>query len=157
MAVPGGVPHVHVNRRRFLTGLGAAAVVGSATTVGMPAPAHARPVMDFPNKSAPKPIPFTAGPTGAPAPFDFIHWTLPGPAGAATPINGLPAFGGAADPLDSDPSVMTDFQGFTAYSVITGTAESSEGPLDVELDIRVFDGKYIGEDGEQHVGTLGFF
>lgn len=157
MAVSAGMSHVHMNRRTFLTGLGAAAVVGSATTIGLPARAQAMGAGPFPKMSAPKPIPFLVGPTGAPAPFDFIHWTLPGPEGAVTPINQLPAFGGVADPIDSDPSVMTDFDGFTAYSVVVGEAESSEGPLDVELDIRVFDGKYIGEDGKQHRGTFGFF
>lgn len=146
-----------MKRRTFLTGLGAAAVVGSTGGAAIAAPRRPAAPSPFPNASAPKPIPFVAGPTGAPAPFDFIHWTLPGPAGAVTPINGLPAFGGAADPIDSDPSVITDFEGFTAYSVIAGTAESSEGPMDVELDIRVFDGRYIGQDGKQYRGTFAFF
>ena len=107
----------------------------------------------FPNKSAPNPIPFQAGPVGAPDPFNFIHWTLPGPLGAVTQVLELPAFG-----LDIDPSTVTDYEGFTAYAVIAGTARSSKGEdFDCELDVRVMDGKYVGEDGRLHRGTFGFF
>lgn len=143
-----------MNRRTFFTGVGAAAVVGSAAALGVPARADGAgwgPGV-FNDKSAPKPIPYLDGPIPAPAPFDFIHWTLPGPVGATTQILELPAFG-----LDAHRSTIGDYEGFTTYAVLAGTAETSEGDVDVELDIRVMDGKYVGEDGKQHRGTFGFF
>lgn len=151
MTVLANIPHAHMNRRAFFTRAGAAAVVGSAATLGVAGRAEAG-ARIFPQKSAPNPIPFLAGPTGAPDPFNFIHWTLPGPLGATTQINELEAFG-----LDIDPSVMTDYEGFTTYAVLGGTARSSEGEdFDCELDVRVMDGVYIGEDGQKHYGTFGF-
>lgn len=155
MAVSAGIPHVHLNRRTFFTGLGAAAVVGSAAAVGIPTRAEATGSGHhgpFTHKPAPKPILYQDGPTGAPAPFDLIHWTLPGPDGATTQILELESFG-----LDAHRSTIGDYAGFTAYAVVAGTAKSSEGDMDVELDIRVMSGKYIGEDGKTHVGTFGFF
>lgn len=152
MSAVAGTSHFHMDRRSFLTGLGAAALVGSATTVGAAMPARASSPNTFANAAAPKPIPVLIGPTGAPAPFDFIHWTLPGPIGAKTQINELDAFG-----LDVHRSTIWDYEGFTTYAVIAGTTESSEGRYDVELDIRVMDGKYIGMDGRQYRGTFGFF
>lgn len=159
MAASKAVPHVHVSRRSFLTGVGAAAAVGSATALGIPSPAQAKgngrgnsSKNVFSNSSAPKPIPPTVD-GGADAPFDFIHWLLPGPEGKPTQILGLPAFG-----LDVDPSLMTDYKGFTTYAVLAGSARGSDGnDYDVELDVRVMDGTYVGEDGETHEGTFGFF
>ena len=152
MAKHSDVPSARISRRTLFKTLGAAAVVGSATTLGVARRAEAAP-SPFPKRSAPNPIPFLAGPTGAPDPFNLIHWTLPGPAGATTQILELPAFG-----LDSDPSTMTDFHGFTAYAVLAGTARSAEGEeLECELDVRVMDGLYVGEDGRRHRGTFGFF
>ena len=152
------IPHVHVSRRRFLGGLGAAAAAGTAVSLAGPAPAQAAAAMSndskkvFPNSSAPRPIEPTVE-AGGPAPFDFIHWLLPGPPGATTQILELPAFG-----LDVDPSLMTDYKGFTAYAVISGNAHGSDGNhYDVELDVRVMDGTYVGEDGNTHKGTFGFF
>lgn len=149
-----------LSRRRFLAGAGAAAVVGTMTAAGVGAPAkaahpHHHPHSDIPRGSAPKPIPQVV-PTGLPpeaAPFDAIHWLLPGPPGAITPINGLEAFG-----LDVDPSTITDFRGHTAYAVVAGAAHGSDGATyDFEGDVRVMQGHYIGEDGEKHYGTFGFF
>jgi len=106
----------------------------------------------FTKTSAPKPIPPMVD-GGADAPFDFIHWLLPGPEGKPTQILELPAFG-----LDVDPSLMTDYRGFTTYAVLAGSARGSDGkPYDVELDVRVMDGMYVGEDGKTHEGTFGFF
>lgn len=146
------IPSAQMNRRTFFARLGAAAVVGSTTTLGVARPAKADGVAVFPDRSAPNPIPFLAGPTGAPDPYNFIHWTLPGRPGTVTQFNELPAFG-----LDIDPSVMTDYEGFTTYAILGGSARSSKGEdFDCELDVRVFDGVYIGEDGQQHRGLFGF-
>jgi hypothetical protein len=158
--VPRTVLHSHMSRRSLLTGVGAAAVAGlHASPVGAPRVEAATPAVDpFPGKPAPRPIPHLINaseglPQPFPDPFNFIHWLLPGPAGAATPILQLPAFG-----LDVDPSTITDFDGFVAYAVVAGNAQDADGnPLDVEFDVRVMEGTYVGSDGQQHHGTFGFF
>jgi len=156
--------HVHsdLSRRRFITGVGAAAAAGSMAAAGIASPARAATSSDRPRShgvipkwSAPKPIPQVV-PTGLPpeaAPFDQIHWLLPGPPGATTQVNGLEAFG-----LDVDPSTITDFKGFTAYAVIAGPAYGSDGEeYDTEVDVRVMQGHYVAEDGHTRYGTFGFF
>ena len=165
--------HAHVGRRRFL-GLGAAAAVGgAATAVGIPATAGADDDSDddsdsgggggrcsrIPCGAMPKPIPqvIDASPPPPdpppPDPFKDIHWLLPGPDGSATPILGLPGFG-----LDVDPSLITDFSGAVAYAVLAGEARDRDGnDYDVEFDVRVMQGEYVGEDGRTHHGTFGFF
>ncbi len=147
-----------MNRRTFLTGVGAAAAAGSVAAVGVAAPVGAtNGASNFGGKPAPKPIPQvidTAEPGFVPPdPFRFIHWMLPGPEGSATQILGLPGFG-----LDVDPSLITDYHGFTAYAVLAGSARDTTGAMyDTELDLRVMQGEYIGEDGGTHYGTFGFF
>jgi len=147
-----------MNRRTFLTGAGAAAAIGSAAAVGVASPVGAtNGASNFNGNSAPKPIPQvidTSEPGLVPPdPFRFIHWLLPGPSGAATQVLGLPAFG-----LDVDPSLITDYHGFTAYAVLAGSARDTTGTTyDVELDLRVMQGEYVGEDGGTHFGTFGFF
>lgn len=75
------------------------------------------------------------------------------PTDAATPFNKLPGFG-----LDVEPSTLTNFKGFTAYSVISGQAKGSDGKTyNVEFDVRVMEGEYIAEDGSRNRGTFGFF
>lgn len=147
----------HVSRRRFIGGVGAAAAVGTAATLGGVAPAlaspshhhHARHV--FSNRPAPNAIEQSVE-GGGPAPFDFIHWLLPGPPGATTQILELPAFG-----LDVDPSTVGDYRGFTTYAVLAGEATDRRGNnYDVELDVRVMDGEYK-VDGHRYFGTFGFF
>lgn len=151
-----------LDRRRFLTGVGGAAVVGGLATVGMAKPARADGSLHAGHRhsvirkgAAPKPIPQVV-PTGLPpdaAPFDSIHWLLPGPPGATTQILGLEAFG-----LDVDPSLITDYKGVTAYAVVAGTAHGSDGEeYDVEVDVRVMKGRYIDENGHSRHGTFGFF
>ncbi len=165
MATSAAIPHAHLSRRSFLTGVGAAAALGSAAVLGVADPAEAAGkgggfgsgTNVFSNSSAPRPIEAVVGTAEPgfvpPPPFDFIHWLLPGPPGATTQILNLPAFG-----LDADPSLMSDYHGFTAYAVLAGSARGNNGEeYDVELDIRVMDGKYVGEDGRTHEGTFGFF
>lgn len=145
-----------LGRRRFLGGVAAAAVAGSAVTATASAPAGAVPRCGrtFPPSPAPKPIEFVVdNGEGVPEPFRLIHFALPGPDGATTQILELPAFG-----LDADPSTVGDFHGFTAFAVIAGTATGGDGEqFDCELDVRVMQGRYIGEDGNEHHGTFGFF
>ncbi len=142
-----------LSRRRFLTGVGAAVAAGSLAPAAFARPAHASAhgaaLLGGP---LPKPIAATV-PSGVPvAPFDIIHWLLPGPEGSATPLLGLPGFG-----LDVDPSTVTDFHGFTAYAVVAGGGVGSDGnAYDVEFDIRVMSGEFVAEDGGTHEGTFGF-
>ena len=101
------------------------------------------------------PIEFTTPPAdpGPPDPFNEIHWALPGPDGATTQILELPAFG-----LDADPNTVGNFDGFTAYAVVAGTATGGDGePFDCEFDVRVMRGRYVAGDGETYSGTFAFF
>lgn len=149
------VPHRHIDRRSFLTGVGAAALAGA--TLGSPGTALAATGGSssnnvFTRAGLPKPIPGTVD-GGGPAPFDFIHWALPGPVGSMTQILELPGFG-----LDVDPSLITDFDGFVAYAVVAGSATDGNGNhFDVELDVRVMEGVYVDSEGETHESTFGFF
>lgn len=141
-----------VSRRKFIGGIGAAVAAGSLGSIGFATRAAAAPP-SFLGGPTPKAIPGVV-PTGVPdAPFDEIHWWLPGPDGSATQFNALPGFG-----LDVDPSTITDFDGFTAYAVIAGSGTGDDGEnYDVELDVRVMDGRFVAEDGGTHHGTFGFF
>lgn len=137
-----------IGRRRLLAGAGAAAVVGSIGTVGLARSASARGL----GRAMPAPAPIPGGTDTGPL-LGFIHWFLPGPTDAVTPFNNLPGFG-----LDVEPSTLTNFKGFTAYSVISGQAKGSDGkPYNVEFDVRVMEGEYIAEDGSRNRGTFGFF
>ena len=141
-------------RRRFIGGAAAAAAVGTAASVGVASPAEAsagRPT--FSKRGRPKPIAFSTPPDpNLPAPFDSLHWTLPGPEGLATQKIGIPAFG-----PDTDPNTIGDFDGFTAYAVVAGEATGGDGePFDCEFDVRVMQGRYVAEDGERYTGTFAF-
>ncbi|HEY7492140.1 MAG TPA: hypothetical protein VIH59_13665 [Candidatus Tectomicrobia bacterium] len=103
----------------------------------------------LPPLPVPSPIP---GGINAP-PAGFIHGFVPGPAGSSTPFAGLPGMG-----LDVEPSLLTNFQGFTTFAVISGQATGSDGKTyNVEFDVRVMEGEYVAEGGSHHRGTFGFF
>ena len=73
----------------------------------------------------------------------FIHWFLPGPQGLG---------------LDVEPSLITNYTGFTAFTLLAGQAEGSDGnTYDVRSDLRVMQGEYVVEDGSHHQGTFAFF
>jgi hypothetical protein len=60
--------------------------------------------------------------------------------------------------LDVEPSTMTNFKGFTAFTVLGGQAEGSDGKTyNVESDLRVMEGEYVAEDGSRQQGTFAFF
>jgi hypothetical protein len=126
-----------IGRRRLLAGAGAAVVVGAVGAFSLPRPVSAMELQRA--KPAPLPIPGI--------------WFLPGPDGSSTPIIGIPASG-----LDVEPSTITDFNGFTAFAVLTGQAEGSNGTTyNVEFDLRVMEGDYVAEDRSRQHGTFGFF
>jgi TAT (twin-arginine translocation) pathway signal sequence len=132
-----------INRRNLLK-YGAA--TGAAATVGaMPAArAHGHGLPRV--LPAPKPIPGGIQIPDGP----LIHTFLPGPEDVTLPFTGLTLQG-----EDVEPSVITDFRGFTAVAYHVGTATGSDGQrYDLETDIRVMDGSYVAEDGSRKRGLF---
>ena len=59
--------------------------------------------------------------------------------------------------LDVEPSVITDFDGFSALAYPAGTAtDRAGGVYDMANDIRVYRGVYVAADGSRYHGTFGF-
>ena len=83
-----------------------------------------------------------------------VHgWFVPGLEGTFPPIIGIPGLG-----LDVEPSTMTNFKGFTAFAVVAGQAEGSDGKTcNLESDLRIIEGEYVAEDGSRHQSTFAFF
>lgn len=150
-------PHVHhysdgrtkihapaMTRRKALGIVGA----GMAATAVGPLASGVAADQSSPTQPVPRPIP-----GGVEDPLaGFIHWWLPGPEGATTPIIGLPGFG-----LDADPSTITDFYGYTAYAVVAGEAHGSDrNTYPFEADIRVMDGVYYDDNGRKREGVYAF-
>ena len=143
-----GAPR-RIGRRLLLVGTGAAAaVVGAIGAVGQVKPASATEL----RRAKPAPLPIPGGVDAGP-PVGFVHSFLPGPVGSFTPFFQLPGGG-----LDVEPSTMTNFKGFTAFAILSGQAEGSDGKTyNVEFDLRVMEGEYIAEDGSHQQGTFAFF
>jgi len=147
---PHHVPIVRLGRRGVLLGAGAA--VAGAALMG-PASASA----DGGDLLNPKPL---AQPSPIPggveiAPGVTIHVFAPGPTSITLPLSQLTLQG-----LDFDPSVITDYSGFTALAYPVGTARGSDGTTyQLEGDMRVYSGKYLpkGADiGQAREATWGF-
>jgi hypothetical protein len=135
----------HAGRRSFLLGAAGALTAGLTAPLGWmgsrPADADALPL------PTPKPIP---GGTEFP-PFPLIHELFPGPETITLPFTLVTLQG-----LDVEPSTITDFTGVTALAYHVGTVTGSDGlTYDLETDVRVFEGQYVGEDGAQRQGTFG--
>jgi hypothetical protein len=125
------------------------AYTGAAATVGPALPtltsaAHAQgppPVLP-----APKPIPGGIQIPDGP----LIHVFAPGPEGVTLPFTGVPLMG-----LDVEPSVITDYRGFTALAFHVGTATGSDGrQYNLETDMRAMEGTYVAEDGSRQRGLF---
>jgi hypothetical protein len=103
-------------------------------------------------QALPAPLPIPGG--GEDPGVGSVHgWFVPGPEGTFTPIIGIPGLG-----LDVEPSTMTNFTGFTAFAILAGQAEGSDGKTyNLESDLRVMEGEYVVEDGSHHQGTFAFF
>lgn len=140
----------HLGRRKFLAGAGGAlataGVAHAATGTALAADTRSRAKGGRRVLPAPKPIPGTT---------DFgqlVHVFIPGPEGVVLPFTGTPLVG-----FDVEPSTITDFRGRVALAYLLGTAETSDGPQDLEVDVRVMQGHYVAEDGEKRFGTFAEF
>jgi hypothetical protein len=142
---------LQAGRRSFLLGTAKASAAGLTASVirpgisqddlgTLPLPEHV--LAPLP---APKPIP---------GGFDIpplIHEFIPGPETITLPFTLITLQG-----LNVEPSTITDFTGVTALAYHVGTATGSDGlTYDLETDVRVFQGQYVGEDGSQREGTFG--
>ena len=132
--------------RRNLFRYGAATGAVATLAAAMPA-AHAHGVPRV--LPAPKPIPGGIQlPDGGP----FIHVFLPGPENVTLPFTGAQLMG-----LDVEPSVITDYRGFTALAYVAGSATGSDGrQYNLEADMRAMEGAYVATDGTRHRGLFAF-
>jgi hypothetical protein len=131
------------NVLRYGVATGAAAAAGPAL---LAAPAHADGGTHV--QAAPKPIP-----GGLTLPGGIvIHVFPPGPTTVTLPFTGVQLAG-----LDVDPSVITDFTGFSAVAFHVGSATGSDGKrYNLETDMRVMEGTYVAADGTRADGLFGF-
>lgn len=82
----------------------------------------------------------------------------------ASPGRTLSLFGpGLIDPIDAEPSTITDFNGFVGLAYISGmvtrtnTATGEERTLPfVNSDMRFMKGVFRGTDGRMHHGAFAF-
>jgi hypothetical protein len=140
-------------RRYLLAGAGTVAVVGAVGTVGLAGPESVRELPSAKPTLSPLPVPLPIPGEIEVPPVGFIHGFVPGPEGFFTPFAGIPGMG-----LDVEPSTFTNFQGFTAFAILSGQAAGSDGKIyNVEFDVRAMEGEYIAEDGSHQWGTCGFF
>jgi hypothetical protein len=138
-------------RRSFLLGTAGALAAGLTAYLGRPGSSAAdsgtRPLPDHLPVPLPAPKPIAGG-------FDIpplIHEFIPGPEEITLPFTLIPLQG-----LNVEPSTLTDFTGVTALAYHVGTVTGSDGlTYNLETDVRVFQGQYVGEDGTQHAGIFG--
>jgi len=72
-----------------------------------------------------------------------------------------PTPGGSFDPIDAEPSTITDFNGFVGLAYISGTVQRTDKrtrevrtlPM-ISSDMRFMTGVFRGVDSRVHEGTL---
>jgi hypothetical protein len=137
----------YAGRRSFLLGTAGALAAGLTAPLGRPGVSAA----DLGDLHVPVPLP---APKPIPGGFDIpplIHEFIPGPETITLPFTLITLQG-----LQVEPSTITDFTGVTALAYHVGTVTGSDGlTYDLETDVRVFQGQYVGEDGAPHEGTFG--
>jgi hypothetical protein len=129
-----------MSRRRFARAAGGAALAGAALGSGLWRSAAA----DGGDRRA-KPVPI---PGGSPALGGDHHVFAPGP-------------NANFDPIDAEPSTITDLNGFVGLAYISGqvkqtntvTGEVRMLPF-VDSDMRFMKGVYRGTDGKLHRGAF---
>jgi hypothetical protein len=138
--------HAHVwhhamSRRQFMRTAVGAAALGTALGAGVWGP---RPVKAH---QAPEPV---AIPGGTPDLGGTFH------------VFG-PAFPEGSDPVDAEPSTITDFNGFIGLAYLNGeVARTNTATGDVltlpfkNSDMRFMEGVFRGTDGRMHHGAFAF-
>lgn len=143
MGTPENVESLHVIGRRDALRYGAVAgtaVIGAS--VGLTGRAHA----DESDGVLPAPTPIPGGIEPQ------LHVFAPGPRHITLPFSGVQLQG-----LDVEPSVFTDYAGFSALAFHVGTATGSDGKqYNLETDMRAYRGRYIAADGTTRRGVFGF-
>ena len=119
---------------RYLTALVCA---GCLLSFGSPSTAARQSVPPLPIPGGDViPCPCTGQPTGS----ILIHSFLPGP---------------GFDGQDAEPNGITNFNGIFAQVYMGGHAvDSSHRALDVDVDVRVYQGEYVGANGMHDHGTF---
>jgi hypothetical protein len=136
-----------LSRRKFLT-RGAAMAAGVATASAWAGPAEAAERRRPARRVPPMPIPggLKVGPDVQ------IHVWAPGDPGVTLPFSKAPLGG-----FDVEPTTIMDFRGFAAAAFHVGQANGGDGTvLNLETDMRIFRGSYVGADRKRHSGTFGF-
>jgi hypothetical protein len=128
------------DRRSFLLGTAGTLAAGLSAPLARPSINEA----DAAPLPPPRPIP---GGLDLPP---LVHVFLPGPETITLPFSGLTLQG-----LDVEASTITDFNGVTALAYVVGTASGNDGSsYNLEADVRVFEGEYVGADGSPRAGTF---
>jgi hypothetical protein len=142
-------PARKINRRQLFKYGTAAGAVATIAPMLPPLTAAAHAAHGVPRVlPAPKPIPGGIQVPGGP----FVHAFVPGPPEITLPFSGLQLQG-----LDVEPSLITDYRGFTALAYLVGTASGSDGKQYLlEADLRAMEGRYVAEDGSRHRGLFAF-
>jgi hypothetical protein len=138
-----------LTRRAVIRGAaGAAAGVASAVAVPKTAAAHDR--GHEPHRLPVPPEPIPGGIELAPG--QVIHVFAPGPTEVTLPFSGATLQG-----VDTEPTTIKDFNGFSAVAFHVGTATARDGTnYDFETDVRTFQGTYVDGTGTRRFGTFGF-
>jgi hypothetical protein len=133
--------------RRTLFKYGAA--TGAVATVAAATPAASAHSHGVPRVLlAPTPIPGGVQIPGGP----LLHVFLPGPPEVTLPFTGAQLMG-----LDVEPSLITDYRGFTALAYLAGSATGSDGnQYNLEADMRAMEGTYVATDGSRQHGLFAF-
>lgn len=130
-----------LSRRNLIRG-----AAGTVLGAGLAAPklVYARDEDDDSAKGCVAPNPIPGGVVGLKPYGIFIHHNPLNPAKALADI--------------SDPSQITDFDGFVGLTHIRGggTDIGTGNRLAFQADMGFSQGKFIGTDGQQHRGTLAF-
>ena len=92
------------------------------------------------------------------------HEPVPIPGGSPVLGGAFHLFGpGLVDPIDAEPSTITDFNGFVGLAFVNGTVtRTSRTTCDVRTlpflnsDMRFMKGEFRGRDGRMHQGAFAF-
>jgi hypothetical protein len=142
------MPPPGLTRRAALHGA-ASAAAGLATAVAAPRSAVAHDARHRRRVPVP-PEPIPGGIELGPG--QVIHVWAPGPPDLTLPFTGATLQG-----LDTEPTTIKDFDGFSAVAFHIGTATGSDGTqYAFETDVRAFQGTYVDGMGTRRFGTFGF-